>query len=88
MFEIEVADAMPIVRRGKRKSISPEKLQLMEALQSGKVNVLKNIDTDSYNNLQQRIRLAGKDVDLKVSVHKVVISDEKVDIYFEGFKER
>lgn len=80
---------MPTIKRGRGRT-SKEKMQLVEALSSGKVNIIENVSKEKYYNLQQRIRLAGKDCEppLKVSVYKVDKDSETLDVYFEGFIER
>jgi hypothetical protein len=86
-MQIEVVDAMPSVNRNNVR-ISPETQRLREALLTGKVNVIRNIDHDKeYGALQQRIRQAGKAVGLKVRIVTSRNEDTGVsDIYFEGYE--
>jgi hypothetical protein len=89
MLNIEVTDSLPTVRRGGGRP-SEERKQIQDALKSGEVQVVKNIEAgNKYNALQQRIRQAALQMGLKVKIVYRKHDDNLSigDLYFHGYTE-
>ena len=87
MLDIETADTMPAVRRSAARP-SEERKQIQSALQTGTVQVIKNVEAgNKYNALQQRIRQAAQSMGLKVKiVNNRHDNDATIgDLYFHGY---
>jgi len=87
MLNIETTDSLPPIRRGGGRP-SEERKQIQDALQTGNIQVVKNVEAgNKYNALQQRIRQAALSMGLKVKIvyHKYEDNPEAGDLYFHGF---
>ena len=88
MLNIETTDQLPPVRRGGGRP-SQERKQIQDALVSGEIQVVKDVEAgNKYNALQQRIRQAAQSMGLKVKIvyRKHEDNLEVGDLYFHGFK--
>jgi hypothetical protein len=88
MLNIETTDQLPPVRRGGGRP-SEERKQIQDALVSGEIQVVKDVEAgNKYNALQQRIRQAAQSMGLKVKIvyRKHEENLEVGDLYFHGFK--
>jgi hypothetical protein len=88
MLNIETTDQLPPVRRGGGRP-SEERKQIQDALVSGEIQVVKDVEAgNKYNALQQRIRQAAQSMGLKVKIvyRKHEDNLEVGDLYFHGFK--
>lgn len=90
MLNIETTDSLPPVRRGGGRP-SEERKQIQDALQSGAIQVVKDIEAgNKYNALQQRIRQAAQSMGLKVKIvyRKHEDNNDIGDLYFHGYTEK
>jgi hypothetical protein len=88
MLNIETTDQLPPVRRGGGRP-SEERKQIQDALISGDIQVVKDVEAgNKYNALQQRIRQAAQSMGLKVKIvyRKHEDNLEVGDLFFHGFK--
>jgi hypothetical protein len=88
MLNIETTDQLPPVRRGGGRP-SEERKQIQDALISGDIQVVKDVEAgNKYNALQQRIRQAAQSMGLKVKIvyRKHEDNLQVGDLYFHGFK--
>jgi hypothetical protein len=88
MLNIETTDQLPPVRRGGGRP-SEERKQIQDALNSGEIQVVKDVEAgNKYNALQQRIRQAAQSMGLKVKIvyRKHEDNLDVGDLYFHGFK--
>ena len=88
MLNIETTYQLPPVRRGGGRP-SQERKQIQDALVSGEIHVVKDVEAgNKYNALQQRIRQAAQSMGLKVKIvyRKHEDNLEVGDLYFHGFK--
>lgn len=87
MLDIETTDNLPPVRRGSARP-SEERKQIQDALKSGEVNIVKNVEAgNKYNALQQRIRQAALSIGMKVKIvyRKHEDNTDLGDLYFHGY---
>jgi len=80
---LEQTDTLPAVSRGSGRS-SEETTQLKEAVSSKTPIRIAGIDKKDFNALQQKIRYAAREVGLKVAIRRSNITDDMVDVTFQG----
>lgn len=78
-------DEVPKPGRGGNKKNADKKLQIQEQLRQGKGTLIENVEVGNpYNNLQQLIRQAGKEIGVKVTVVFQKHDNGKTgDVYFK-----
>lgn len=84
MLELKVVSEMPLTKRSGGGRRSEEREQIIEALRSGNISVVENVESQkAFNALQQRIRTAGEKIGVKVTIrfHKHD-GEESGDVYF------